>query len=326
MRKMWKTRITALLVTVSFIFNLTACTGGGDAESGNREKLVIAYQWGLAYAPLEVMKQKKLIEKHYGGEIEIEWKTFNGPAEIYEGMIAGSIDVGHSGVGPFLINAMKTGQVKMYSAMSAQPMGLNTTSDKIHSVKDIGKDEKIALVGWGTIQHVMLSMACEKELGDPHALDNNIVTMSHPDGMQALLAGSVNCQLTTSPYFLKELQEDNIHEVKDVAAAFPEDATIIVGGTTSRLHDERPEVYQALVSAASEAMEFLNKNTDGAAEMLCAKEGVPAETMKGYLTADGVSYDMKPHGTLEIASFMQRAGFIDKAPASLDEICFDNLL
>lgn len=319
-------KLICICLILAISINLCSCGNSQTGDSGEKEKLVIAYQWGLAYAPLEIMKQKKLIEKNYGKDLDIEWKTCNGPAEIYEGILAGSIDIGHSGVGPFLINSMKTEQIKMYSAMSAQPMGLNTTNESIQSVKDIGKDEKIAIISWGSIQHVMLAMACEKELGDAHALDNNMVTMSHPDGMQALLSGSVNCQLTTSPYFLKELEQDNIHEVKDVAAAFPENATIIVGATSLKFHDENPDLYKALTEATKEAMDFLNNNTDEAAKLLCEKEAVTAEKMKEFLTADGVSYDMKPHGTLEIAEFMQRAEFMEQAPTSLNQICFENLL
>ena len=319
-------KLICICLILVMSFNLCSCGNSQTDGTDKKEKLVIAYQWGLAYAPLEIMKQKKLIEKHYGKDLDIEWKTCNGPAEIYEGILAGSIDIGHSGVGPFLINSMKTKQIKMYSAMSAQPMGLNTTDKSIQSIKDIGKDEKIAIIGWGTIQHVMLAMACEKELGNAHALDNNMVTMSHPDGMQALLSGSVNCQLTTSPYFLKELEKDNIREVKDVAAAFPKDATIIVGATSLKFHDENPDLYKALTEATKEAMDFLNNSTDEAAKLLCEKEAVTAEKMKEFLTADGVCYDMKPHGTLEIAEFMQRAEFLEQAPTKLEQICFENLL
>ena len=46
-------------------------------------------------------------------------------------------------------------------------------------------------------------MLAKEELGDAHALDNNLVAMSHPDGMTALMSGSVACQLTTAPYIFK---------------------------------------------------------------------------------------------------------------------------
>lgn len=315
-----------MMVTLTIIALALGTVGCGKQNDVKKEKLVIAYQWGLAYAPVEIMKANALIEKHYDGEIEIEWKTLNGPAEIYEGIISGNIDVGHSGVGPLLTNSMKSGQCKMYSALSSQPMGLNTTRDDLQSLKDFKAEDKIALVSWGAIQHIMLAMACEKELGDAHALDNNIVTMSHPDGMQALLSGSVPCQLTTSPYFLKELEQDNIHEIKEVADAFPKDTTIIAGAASTKLYNEHRDVYNALVAAMEEAMTYINEKPDDAAKVLCEKEGVTAEKMKEYLQADGSSYDMIPHGTLEIAEFMKRAGFLDEAPKSLDEICFDNLL
>lgn len=315
-----------LIISVlsAIILGVSGCNA--SANTKKTEKLVIAYQWGLAYAPLEVIKEKKLIEKHYNGEIEIEWKTMNGSSEMYEGIVAGSVDVAHSGIGPFLTNTSKGVPCKMYSALSAQPMGLNTSKQEINSLKDFKPDDKIAVVSWGSIQHIMLSMAAEKYLGDAHALDHNIVNMSHPDGMQALLSGSVPAQLTTPPYYFMELETEGIHEIKEVAEAFPKDATIILGAASNKLYEERREVYDALIAAMEDAMEFLNENPNESAQLLCDKEGITAEKMQTYLTADGVLYSMRPSGVLEIADFMGRAGFLEYAQTSYEEICFPEVL
>ena len=105
--------------------------------------------------------------------------------------------------------------------MSAQPHRIMTNNENINSLSDI-TDEKIALVNIGSIQHVLLGMAADAELGDAHALDNNIVAMAHPDGMSALLSGSVDCQLTTSPYVFKEAAEDGISEVEGLESVWPD--------------------------------------------------------------------------------------------------------
>ena len=62
----------------------------------------------------------------------------------------------------------------------------------------------------GSIQHILLAMAAKEQLGDAHALDNNIAAMAHPDGMTALLSGSVKCQLTTSPFVFKEAEKEDM--------------------------------------------------------------------------------------------------------------------
>ncbi len=96
---------------------------------------------------------------------------------------------------------------KMYGTIAAQPHELLTNDDSIHSLKDITDDKKISVVNIGSIQHILLAMLAKEELGDAHALDNNLVAMSHPDGMTALMSGSVACQLTTAPYIFKAKEQ-----------------------------------------------------------------------------------------------------------------------
>ena len=54
--------------------SLSACGGGDSSEGG--EQITVAHQYGMAYAPFEVMKEQKLIEKYYDG-VEVEWATLN---------------------------------------------------------------------------------------------------------------------------------------------------------------------------------------------------------------------------------------------------------
>ena len=131
------------------------------------------------------------------------------------------------GLAPVITGVTSGVPYKICSNISAQPNRLMTNSKKVKTLKNIGK-KKIALVNIGSIQHIILAMAAEKELGDAHALDHNIVAMSHPDGMSALLSGSVECQLTTSPYVYKEATDDSIHEVEGVADAWPDGNSFIV--------------------------------------------------------------------------------------------------
>jgi len=319
-----------LIVTIC----LLGSGGCGQDDGAPREsaapakaKLTIAYQYGMAYAPLLIMRDQQLIEKNYGREVTVEWKLLGSGADINAGVVSGDIDVAFMGIAPFVIGFSKGIPYRLYSGLSAQPMGLNTNKSSYRKLSDFGPDDKIALVSYGSIQHIMLAMAAEKELGAADALDKHILNMPHPDGMQALLSGSVSGHLTTSPYYNKELATAGIHTINSVAEAFPAGCTIIIGAASIRLYESNPALYQALVAATSQAIDYLNANSDEVAAMLHEREGVSREIMLSYLTDDRVRYTAVPSGVEEVAEFMKRVGLVDRQTVLEPQaLFFDNAL
>lgn len=316
---MMKRSLTAVLIGV-FAFGLCANAKVEAKASGDAEALTIAYQYGLAYAPMTIMQEQGLIEKNYDGELEVEWLNLNSGSAINEGVLSGDIDVANMGVGPFITGVTAGIPYKMYSTIAAQPHKLMTNNDSINSLEDITSDNKIALVNIGSIQHILLGMMAKEQLGDAHALDNNLVAMAHPDGMTALLSGSVDCQLTTSPYIFMEAEEEGIHEVAGLSDVWPDGNAFIVGLVSDDLVENHPDVYEAVVAATEEAMDFLNDHQEEAAAILCEKEDVTAETMLEWMQDPGCAFDMKLPGVMDMAEFMAEAEFIEEAPESFEAI------
>ena len=64
-------KAAALLLTAALVLGTTACgTKGQQAEGTDGTTVIkVAYQYGLAYAPLTVMQEQGLIEKNYDGDI-----------------------------------------------------------------------------------------------------------------------------------------------------------------------------------------------------------------------------------------------------------------
>ena len=232
-------KITAILLAVSMVLGVSGCgkSQKSTQDSGDTAKVKIAYQYGLAYAPLTIMQEQGLIEKNYDGDIEVEWVSLNSGSAINEGMASGDIDVACMGIAPFITGVTAGIPYKMYGTIAAQPNELLTNEDTIHSLKDITDDKKISVVNVGSIQHILLAMLAKQELGDAHALDNNLVTMSHPDGMTALMSGSVACQLTTAPYIFKAKEQDNIKEAESLDSVWPEGNAFIVGLVSDDLYE-----------------------------------------------------------------------------------------
>lgn len=322
MKKARKIIAASLIAVVAVCF--TACGSGDSSESGTKT-LTIAHQYGMAYAPFEVMKEQKLIQKYYDG-VEVEWSTLNSGSAINEGFASGDIDVGGMGVAPAITGVTSGVPYKIASNMSAQPHRIMTNDDSIQTLSDI-TDEKIALVNIGSIQHVLLAMAAEEQLGDAHALDNNIVAMAHPDGMSSLLSGSVECHLTTSPYVYKEAAEEGIHEVEALESVWPDGNSFILMMASTDLYENDPELYQAVLSALEEAITWINENKEEAAEMLCEAEDVDAATMLEWLNDPACVYSTETKGVMDMANFMAENDFLEnEGPSSMSDLAFDNVV
>jgi len=312
--------MAVILVSVS-LSSLWGC--GNNTEKKEHEgshTLTVAYQYGLAYAPFTIMQEQGLIEKNYDGEVEVKWLNLNSGSAINEGVASGDIDVAAMGVAPFITGVTKGIPYKMYGTISAQPHKLMTNNVGIKSLKDITEGNKISVVNIGSIQHILLSMLAEKELGDAHALDNNLVAMSHPDGMSALMSGSVECQLTTSPYIYQEIAVGNICEVQGLEEVWADGNAFIVGLIAEECYENNSPLYEAVVSATQEAIDYIRTNPDEAAVVLAEKQGVTKEEMMEWMSDPACVFDMKLPGVMDMAEFMAEQDFIEAEPESLEEI------
>ncbi len=305
--------VVAAITAFSMCLSLAGC--GESSDSGDDvAKLTVVQQYGMAYAPLKVIQEKGLIEENYDGDVEVNFQTLNSGASINDAFVAGDVDVGLMGVAPAITGSLNEGvPYKICSNVSAQPHKLMTNDPNIKTLKDIGEKDQIALVNIGSIQHILLAMAAKEQLGDAHALDNNIAAMAHPDGMTALLNGSVKCQLTTSPFVFKEAKEEGISEVDAIESVWPEGNSFIVAVASTDLHDNNPALYEAVLAAFDDAIAFMNDDPEAAAEMLCADEDVDAATYLEWLNDPACSYSTNLTGVSTMAKFMTEEGFLEDA-------------
>ena len=333
-----KKKLLKTIITFGTALSLCACTGNTGAgttdttaaQSGSSApaEINIAYQYGLAYAPLIVCKEKGLIEEAYkaatGSEVTVTWTQMSSGADINTGIASGSLDVGFMGVAPAISGVAKDVGYRIFTNLSGQEHGMMTRSADINSIADLaGSNEQIALVNIGSIQHIILGKALADNGYDAHLLDANIVAMKHPDGMAALESGNVSCHLTSSPYIFKEHENTALHEIKEVNAAWPVENSFIVGVASTDLHDSQPELYKALCSGISSSIDFLNSNLDEVAAMTSEYDGNTPEAELEYLKKGVYTVDTKEIFTL--ATFMSENGFIETSFSSYSDLVFDNV-
>lgn len=303
--KMKKLGIFLLVIIISITI-LSGC------QSKKGEKTItIAEQYGLAYAPVQIMKVKNILGKNTDN-ININWEKLANTAAIREAMLAGKVDIGFMAIPPFLIGRDKGMKWKIISGLSLSPLGLMTYKQEINTLSDIGENDRIALPQPGSIQHILLAMAARREFDDANRFDDQLVTMAHPDGMNALLSRKeITAHFTSPPYLFIESEEDGIHQILSGREALGSDFSFIIGVGREQFHKNNPEIYRAFVKSLFQAINFINDNPAEAASLLTENYDLPVEEIKKYITWPGMNYTKKIMGLDKFITFMQETNYIE---------------
>src|SRR6056297_2465030 len=279
----------------------------------NEKTLVVAEQYGLAYAPLQIVRAQGLLEAELP-EYRVEWRRLGNTAAIREAMLAGRLDAGFMGIPPFLIGYDRGMEWRIFTGLSEAPLGLVSWREDVRSLEDFGPEDRIALPQPGSIQHILLSMACERQLGEARALDNRLVTMNHPDGMNALLSGrGISAHFTSPPYLMEELAAKGTHLVVSGREAMGGDFTFIVGVATNSLLQESPEAIGALRRALAQAIYLLEHEREQVLGLLSNEYGLEQETLTDYLDWEGMEYSQQVAGVERFIEFMRAQGYLESS-------------
>lgn len=285
------------------------------------KEINIAIQYGLTYAPLEIMKKNSILEKKIKG-YKINYVILSNTAAIREGMLSGSVDIGFMAIPPFLVGKDNGMNWKIITGLSSSECVLFTNNEKIKSIKDFSKNDKIALPQPGSVQHILLSMGLKNIGEDPHSLDKNILTISHPDGMALLLSGKeVSAHFTTPPYSINEREKEGISSILDGKETFGGDFTFIVGVAWEKFLKENKNIG-LFNEALEEAIEYVNEDKEGSLEYLHTKYHMKKEDLEEYIDKNKVKYSTKVEGVEKFASFMEETNFI-KNKIDINSIYFE---
>lgn len=287
--------------------------GLGGCRGGEPETLRIAEQYGLAYAPLQVMKDQRLIEKAHPGA-RVEWKRLGNTAAIREAVLAGKLDAGFMGIPPFLIARDRGMAWKMAAGLSQCPLGLVVPAGRYEGLTDFPAHKKIALPQPGSIQHILLSMACDRQCGDAAALDSTLVSLRHPDGMNALLSGAVEGHFTSPPYLFHEADDPGFERLLSGKEAMGGPFTFIVGAVTEDFYEREPLLYRHFLEALEEAVAFIEEKPDETVRILAKAYGMDPGEAADFLYRPGMVFETEIRGLEEFIDFMDAQGYLRERP------------
>ena len=330
-------RVLATLGTILGLASLVA--GAVTPVRAEVNEVRFARNLGLGYLPLYVMQAQKLVEAQAAaaglGEVKAVYLPVGSPGAVNDTLLSGNADFGIAGIHGMIIAWDKTqGGIGVHglAAVSSTTLQLNTSNPNIRRLEDFGETDRIALPTVGvSSQAYVLQRAAEKLYGPGQQkhFDTLTVSLSHPNGMTALLAprSEITGHFTTPPFSTLELKDPRIHKVTTEADLLGYRSTTMGIWTTGAFYQANPRLSRAILAALEQAVAFIRADPKGAADAFVAIEGTGAtltrEVVEGILASDDVDYDVVPKGVAEWALFMQRTGAIRNRPGSWKELFFD---
>src|SRR5262245_20456678 len=180
---------------------------------------------GIGFLPLLVMEKYSLIERQAQEagipNLRVQWIDLGGPAVMNDSLLSGAVDFIAAGPPAFIVlwdRTQDSAKVKGVAAMSSLPMYLNTRSDHLKKLDDVTEQDKIAVTAVKvSIPSIIMQMYAHQQDGAAEAarFDKFTVTMTHPDGVVALLSGSggISAHFTSPPFHQRERKDPHIRTI-----------------------------------------------------------------------------------------------------------------
>lgn len=328
------------LVAAAFVAVAAAVAGCGGGSGERAEIRIPLGAGGVGFLPLYVMREHGLIEKHAReaglDELAVRWIDIGGPAVMNDALLSGSVDVIAAGPPAFLTLWDRTRgsvDVRGIAAMSSLPMYLNTRAPHLNALEDLTAADKIALTAVKvSIPALVMQMYALERHGEAKVerFDRYTVTMTHPDGVVALLSGSggITAHFTSPPFHQREIADPAIRTIMTTDDVLGGPTTFTMLSTTAAFRDRNPDAYRAILAALEEAVEMIRADAEHAADVLIGADagaGFSREQLVEVLTDPAIRFTTRPENVMRYAEFMRAVGSISNAPESWRDLFFPEI-
>ena len=292
----------------------TLVAAGCGLGGGATNKVTIAYQPNLGYAPIIILKNKNWLSDL--SDHEVNFTVTDSGALIRSGMLTGDIQFGALAISPFLVGLDRGVDWAVVCGLSEVDQWMMVSDPKLRTLADFGDNDKISVLSADNNQAAFLRIAAARDLGDGHALDSNLVYQPQSDGMQALLSGQVEGHFTNPPYqFLEKdagmrvlLSSRSLYE----GSAPPSFALLTALNSYGK---SNPEIVEKVREGVGKAVEFLASNKEESVAILAKEFDSDPATFERYVYNESVNFTIEPAGIARMGADMQDAKMISSAPS-----------
>lgn len=292
---------------------------------------------GVGFLTLLMMEKHGLVDKHAKAlghpGLKVKWVNVGGPAQVNDALLSGNAHVAPGGPPGFLTLWAKTRdnlKVMGVGAMTSMPMYLNTKIAGAKSARDLKATDRIGVTAIKvSIPAIILQMYARKALGPEQTFhfDPMTVTITHPDGVAALLSGKseINYHFTSPPFHQRERRDPAVRTLLTTTEVMEGSTTFTMLYAMTRFRDENPKTLAAIIAALEAANALINRDRRAAAEVYLdsvGRKGWSAEEILAVLDDPEVKYTSTPENVMRYANFMADIGTLKHRPAGLGDLFF----
>jgi NitT/TauT family transport system substrate-binding protein len=311
-----------------------------------QEQVKIGIGFGMAFLPIYICEDLKLIEKNAKAahlDVKTSFHRFLSANALREAISSGAIDMAPFGTAPLLAaweEAKDTpSQIFAVSGITSLPLALLSNQPNAQSIADLGAADRIAVPTLSSPQMYLLQLQSEKVFGRYDRLSKQVVALSHADAIAALVEGGgqgtehgteqVTAYFSSPPYTQLALRDANVHRILASSEVMGGKFSFLIMGATKAYIEEQPQMPEVLDKAIAEAARLIHDDPRRAAQIYLTHE--PSGTLNGA-TAEAVVREIKDefgsavYGVQAIADFMGRHGELKNPPRSWKEIVAPALL
>jgi NitT/TauT family transport system substrate-binding protein len=329
-------RVLLILTAVSLAF-MPACRKPAVPKGEVTEVRIPRGAGGVGFLPLLVMEKYGLIEgmaREDGiANLKVRWIDLGGPAVMNDSLLSGAVDFIAAGPPAFIIlwdRTQDSVKVRGAAAMSSLPMYLNTRADHVKKLDDLTDKDKIAVTSVKvSIPSIIMQMYARDKYGAAEfsRFDKYTVTMTHPDGVIAMLSGSggITAHFTSPPFHQRERKDPHVRTIMTSEDVMGGATTFTMLSTTTAFRDNNPKVYRAVLKALDLAIDVIADDKESAADILLgatSEDGFSRDELITLLKDPAMKFTTTPENIMKYADFMQSVGSIKKRPDSWKDLFF----
>ena len=297
-------------------------------------EVTFAQQFGIAFLPIMVMENQKLVEKEAAArglpDVKGAYLKMSGPSVMVDAILAGSLHFAAQGPPTLALLWDRTkGAVKGAGGVTTYNLWLNTRNPNVKTAKDFSDKDRIAVPSVKvSTQAIMLQMLAEREFGADQKFhfDPWTVGLGHPDAMASVLnpSGEINAHFASSPFHEAEMKA-GLHTITTAFDINGGQSSQLVLGTTDKFRTENPKVYAAVIAALDDAIAWINADKARAAAVYLTMSGdkkTSAEELVTMMNSPGFEYTRTPMKVGKMFDFMAKIGSIKTKPQSWKDLFF----
>jgi NitT/TauT family transport system substrate-binding protein len=323
-----------------FVLGLAAsavlCAAAAPARAQDQVKIGIGF--GLAFLPLYICQDLKLVEKHAKElhlDVKASYQRFLGAAPMQDAIVSGAIDMGPYGTAPLLAaweNAKdKPAQILAVSGITTMPLTLVSNRPNVVTIADFQPTDRIAMPSLTAPQMYLLEMQSEKTFKAYDKLRDQVVAMPPSEAVTAIVDGSgvVTAYFASPPFTQLALRDAKVHSVLSSVDVMNGKASFLIMGATRAYIEAQPQMPEAIGKAMEDAARIIRSDPRRAAQIYLTHE--PSMSLSGPLI-EAVLREIKDefgsavYGVQAFADFMGRHGELKTPPKSWKDVVAPALL